>query len=140
MLNYGFAFLTSLTIAIAFRGPLRAVAGSGVTGLIGWAGYDVALRLGAPQMLAAFLGALLVGFAGEVLARHFREPAILFVVPGLFPLVPGLMVYGGMLNLARQEFSAAAFVLTRTMFYTGSLAAGLALPATLFRRRTPRNR
>jgi uncharacterized membrane protein YjjB (DUF3815 family) len=134
MLNYLFAFLTSAAIAVSFRGNLRAAPASGLAGALGFAGYDVCYRLGGPQMLAAFVGAFLVGAAGELMARRLREPTLMFVVPALFPLVPGLMAYGGMLSLARQELSVAAHELTRTAFYAGALAAGLSIPPALWRK------
>lgn len=134
MINYLFAFLTSAAITVSFRGPLRALPASGLAGLLGWAGYQGAQAMGAPQVGCAFMGALVVGTAAEVMARRLREPALLFVVPGLFPLVPGLMAYNGMLLLAREELLTAGQTLTRTMFYAGALAAGLAVPAAMFRR------
>jgi len=135
VINYLFAFITSAAIAISFRGPLRAAPAAGLAGMIGYAGYQVSTQwFGAPQMLGAFLGALLVGTTGEIMARRLREPTILFIVPGLFPLVPGLMAYNGMLLLAREELLEAGKMLTRTIFYAGALAAGLALPPALFRR------
>lgn len=137
MLNYLFAFLTSAAIAISFRGPLRAVPASGLAGFLGWAGYDITLRLGFPATLGAFVGALVVGLAGELLARRLREPTLMFVVPGLFPLVPGIIAYRGMLSLAQGDFVAAAQELTRTLFYAGALAAGLSMPPAFLRRKRP---
>jgi uncharacterized membrane protein YjjB (DUF3815 family) len=135
MLTYLFAFITSAASVISFRGPLRAVPAAGLAGVLGWAGYDGLTFLGAPEMLRAFVGALLVGAAGEWMARRLKEPTTMFIVPGLFPLVPGLMAYNGMLYLAREEMVSAAQTLTRTAFYAGALAAGLALPPAIFRRR-----
>jgi len=133
-LNLLFAFMASASIAVAFRAPLRAVPASGLAGLLGYGAYALSHFYGAPQMLSVFLGALLVSAGGELMARLLREPATMFVVPGLFPLMPGLMVYSGMLNLARGELSLAGQELTRTLFYAGALAAGLALPPAFARR------
>lgn len=133
MTNLFFAFVTSAAIGISFRGPLRAIPGAGLTGLLGYAVYSLALQADAPQLLAVFLGGLMVGLAGELLARRLREPVLLFVVPGLFPLVPGLMAYNGMLMLTREQLAESGMLLARTMFYAGALAAGLALPPVLIR-------
>lgn len=135
MLNYLFAFITSAAIAVSFRGRLGAVPASGLAGFVGYAGYDLTIRLGGPQTLGAFVGALAVGVAGELLARRLREPTLMFVVPALFPLVPGIMAYGGMLSLARQDLGRAGHELTRTVFYAGALAAGLSVPPAILRRR-----
>lgn len=134
MMNLLFAFLASAAITPAFRVPLPAIPWVGLVGMLGWAAYWVSELAGAPMMMSAFLGALAVGAAAEALARRLKHPATLFVIPGLFPLVPGLMAYGGMLFLAREELTAAAQMLARTLFYAGALAAGLALPPALMRR------
>lgn len=138
MTNYIYAFITSVAIAVSFRGPLRAVTASGLAGLLGYLSYDLILRFQGSMMLGAFVGALLVGAAGEVMARRLKQPTTLFVVPGLFPLVPGLMAYNGMLLLAQENWSAAAQMLSRTAFYAGCLAAGLALPPAIMRRNRTR--
>lgn len=134
-MSYLFAYITSAAIAIAYRGPLRAIPGAGLAGLLGWAGYHASRSFGAPEMLAVSIGAFMLGTTGEVLARMMREPTPLFVVPGLFPLVPGLLAYNGMLFLAREELVSAGQALARTGFYAAALAAGLALPPAIFRLR-----
>lgn len=135
MITYLFAYICSAAIAVSFRGPRRAIPWVGLGGMVGWAGYDLALRLGVPAPMATFLGALALGTAGELLARRLREPTILFTIPGLFPLVPGLIAYNGMLLLAREDTSGAALQISRALFFAGALAAGLAVPPALFRRR-----
>jgi uncharacterized membrane protein YjjB (DUF3815 family) len=135
MMSYFFAFLTSAAITLSFRGRPRAVPGAGAAGMLGYVVYDICVRVQGSQVLGVFLGALAVGTAGELLARRLREPNLVFVVPALFPLVPGIMAYGGMLNLARGEMSAAVHDLTKTLFYAGALAAGLSLPPAFLRRR-----
>lgn len=135
MITYLFSFVTSAAIAVSFRVPRRAIVGVGFSGLMAWAGYDLSLKMGAAPGLAIFLGAIALGTAGELLARRLKEPTILFIIPGLFPLVPGLIAYNGMLLLSRDRLSEAALQITRALFYAGALAAGLALPPTLLRRR-----
>lgn len=134
-MNGLFAFVTSAAIAIAFRSPLRAVPAAGLTGLLGWLTSRAVSQNGLPSIFGTFLGALVVGTMGELLARRLRKPAPLFVIPALFPLVPGLMAYNGMLLLAREELAQAGQLLTRTVFYAGAIAAGLAIPSALLRRR-----
>lgn len=138
MTNYIYAFLTSAAIAVSFRGPLRAVPASGLAGLLGYLSYDLIIRYQGSMMLASFVGALLVGATGEFMARRLKQPSTLFVVPGLFPLLPGLMAYNGMLLLAQENWTTAAQMLSRTAFYTGCLAAGMALPPAVMRRNRPR--
>ncbi|MFO7275147.1 MAG: threonine/serine exporter family protein [Bacillota bacterium] len=134
MITYPFAFLTSAAIAVSFRSPRGVILWSGFCGLVAWAGFDLALRAGAPDPAAVLVGALALGTAAEVLARRLHQPAILFVIPGLFPLVPGIIAYRGMLLLSQSRLAEGAWQLARALLIAGILAAGLAVPPVLFRR------
>lgn len=134
MITYPFAFLTSAAIAVSFRSPRGAILWTGLCGLVGWAGFDLALRAGAPAPAAVLVGAVTLGTASEVLARRLHQPAILFVIPGLFPLVPGIIAYRGMLLLSQSRLAEGALQLARALAIAGILAAGLAIPPVLFRR------
>lgn len=135
MITYVASFVTSAAIAISFRSPRRAIPWIGLCGLAAWTGYDVCLRLGLAEELSVFIGAFSLGILAEVLARRLRQPAILFVMPGLFPLVPGIIAYRGMLLIAREMMQEGGIQVLRALFIAGSLAAGLAIPPVLFRRR-----
>jgi uncharacterized membrane protein YjjB (DUF3815 family) len=136
MITTLFAFIASAALAASFREPVRGCGAAGIAGALGWAAYHSAITYGhTPELFAAFLGAVTVGVASELMARYLKEPTVLFVIPGLIPLVPGLMAYNGMLALAREDYFVAGQSLTRTLFYAGALAAGLALPPAFFRMR-----
>lgn len=135
MLTYLSAFITSAATSLAMRGPKQTVVPIGLVGLLGWIGYQLGLWIW-PQSrpFAAFLGALVVGIVAELFARRFRQPTILFIIPGLFPLVPGIMAYRGTLALISGELTTAAATWTETGLYAGGLAIGLTIPPALFRR------
>ncbi len=134
VITYPFAFVTAAAIAISFRSPRRAILWTGLCGLAGWAGFDLALRAGAPDPAAVFAGALALGVVSELLARRLHLPAILFVIPGLLPLVPGIIAYRGMLLLSQSQLAEGAWQLARALLIAGILAAGLAIPPVMFRR------
>ena len=134
VITYPFAFLTSAAIAVSFRSPRRAILWTGLCGLVAWAGFDLVRRAGAPEAAAVFAGALALGMASEVLARRLHQPAILFVIPGLFPLVPGIIAYRGMLLLSESRLAEGAWQLARALLIAGILAAGLAIPPVVARR------
>lgn len=137
MIQYPFAFITSACIAVSFRAPRQAIPWVGLSGLVAWAGYDITLRLGGPAGFAVFIGAISLGTLAEWLARRLRQPVILFVIPGLFPLVPGIIAYRGMLLFSQERLQEGASQLFRALFFAGTLAGGLAVPPALFRRRRP---
>ena len=83
--------------------------------------------------LGAFLGAFLVGAAGNLMARWLQRPAALLQVPGLILLVPGSLGFRSLSSLLHRdvlsgvhtafEMSLVAIALT-----TGLLLAGLVAP------------
>ncbi|HLO03510.1 MAG TPA: threonine/serine exporter family protein [Symbiobacteriaceae bacterium] len=136
MLMYISAFLTSAATSLAMRGPKHTILPIGVIGLLGWAGYQLGLIIWPGSgAFSAFLGALVVGVAAEVFARRLHQPTILFIIPGLFPLVPGIMAYRGTLALINGELTKAAATWVETLLYAGGLAVGLTIPPAVLRRR-----
>ena len=37
---------------------------------------------------ASFLGSLILGLLSHVMSRRYKRPVIIFIVPGIIPLVP----------------------------------------------------
>ncbi len=106
-------------------------------GLGGGLGYLVAVlatpNFGIPGYLQVFLGAVVVGFFAEWMARIFKSPALTFCIPGIIPLVPGVTAYRTMQLLSEQKWDEAAAAGFSTAASTFSIAFGLMLMIALFR-------
>lgn len=97
---------------------------------------------------ATFMGALVVGFLGEILARRLRIPTPTFTICGVIPMIPGTFAFGamiGMLQLAGVLSVTAAPLpgdlllnmmtnFIKTGLILGALAAGIAIPSLFFHR------
>lgn len=88
------------------------------------------LFLGAQALLGGiFLPSLLAsGFAvlyAELMARLLRTPATLFVIPAIFPLVPGSSLYYAMSCAVRGELADARAYGTQTLLCALAIAAGI---------------
>lgn len=42
---------------------------------------------------ASFLGSLILGLMSHTMSRRYKRPVIIFIVPGIIPLVPGGAAY-----------------------------------------------
>ncbi|GGF45521.1 hypothetical protein GCM10011519_19280 [Marmoricola endophyticus] len=91
--------ITAGASAYAAYAPLRSVAPIAVIGGAAIAVYQLALdnALGAPW--SAALAALLVGLVAFAVAARVRIPALVVVVTGIIPLLPGLSIYRGLIDL-----------------------------------------
>ena len=67
----------------------------------------------------------------ELVAKHVRAPATLFLIPTLIPLVPGNSVYLMMLGLVRGDREAMELYGTLTAQWAVGLAAGISLVAVV---------
>jgi uncharacterized membrane protein YjjP (DUF1212 family) len=103
---------------------LPIAAGAGALG----AGVHGALDLiGFNQIGASAVAAVLIGFCGGTMSRHFRLSPLVIAVSGLTPLLPGLTTYRAMFELAVQRTTnglPTAMVAVATAL---ALAAGVVL-------------
>ena len=84
------------------------------------------------NLLCAVLVVSMVSAAyAELVAKHVRAPATLFLIPTLIPLVPGNSVYLMMLGLVRGDREAMELYGTLTAQWAVGLAAGISLVAVV---------
>lgn len=126
-----FAFITSAGFSILFSIPRDSVLSSGLTGAFGWIVNIFISNFFTSPVSGIFCGALTVGLIGETLARHFKKPATIYIIPGIVPLVPGAGMYYTMLALIEKRFHDAATIGTETIFIAVAIAIGIILSSAL---------
>ena len=88
------AFLGTLAFAILYEVQTRIYFVCGLVGAIGWLVYLIAFNFFSIQeSVAIFISAFIVVCISRFSGIIFRCPATMFLVPGIFPLVPGVKVY-----------------------------------------------
>ncbi len=87
------AFLATLAFAVLVNAPMREFGYAGITGAVGWLVYCLCLRGGTSAVGAAFLAALTLAFVSRAFAVVRMRPATVFLISGIFALVPGAGVY-----------------------------------------------
>lgn len=86
------AFVGTVTFSTLFNVPKRYYLSCGLVGTFGFVVYEiVAMYASAP--ISAFCGALFVVFASRMLTVRMKCPITMFLIPGIFPLIPGARVY-----------------------------------------------
>jgi uncharacterized membrane protein YjjP (DUF1212 family) len=126
------AALVGLAFVVTLRAPARDVIWTCSAAVLAiFANFIATKALG--KIAGAFVAGLLVGLAGNAIARHFRRPALVFVVPGLLMLIPGTMGYSSAVSLVAGrtvkgiDMAFDTFVSLLAIAY-GLLAATLILP------------
>ena len=136
LLQMGVAFLYTITFAIIFHTPRREWLCCGFTGAVGWLVYVVCVHFGLDVATASFFATLaLAGFA-RVFAFWRKAPVTVFLITGIFPLVPGAGIYYTGYHLFMSDNSLALDKGLETIKIAVAIALGigivLSLPPFLF--------
>jgi uncharacterized membrane protein YjjB (DUF3815 family) len=100
--------LGALGFAIMFRVRPRYLAVSSVVGGICFSVYWLFdIVIGADPFVSALLSSIVVSAISEVLARLARCPAIVFLLAGIIPIVPGSFLYRMMRALIEKNVNEA---------------------------------
>lgn len=133
-----FAFFSAAGFAVIFNIPRRSIFHAGLCGSFGWIVYYMLKSFYHSEVIATFFGALVVGLLGEVLARLFKKPATLYIVPGMIVLVPGYSLYYAMLHVANRNYPEAAGTGAQAAFIAISIACGILMATSIVRIFSPR--
>ena len=85
------------------------------------------------EALGFFVGTASVAVASEILAVMMKNPATVFLLSGLLPLVPGGGLFYMMRALVQEEFAQAFAIGYQTMMAAASIALGVAVVSSVFR-------
>jgi len=124
-LHFLYSTIATIGFSIFLNVPKKALLPAGITGGIGWTLFYMLVGTFSNDLFANFTAALVVSFISEVLARKLKQPAILFVIPGIIPLVPGLGMYNTMLYLVQGNFDLAIATGANVLFVGGAISLGV---------------
>ena len=87
------SFIGCVGFAIYFNVHSWGVPLTSLGGLITWAAYLIAMKLGCDVIGANFWAAVVAATYAEIMARVRKYPAITYLVVSAFPLLPGAGIY-----------------------------------------------
>ncbi|MGO1544516.1 MAG: threonine/serine ThrE exporter family protein [Gulosibacter sp.] len=118
----------SISVAVWNGARMRTIVFSIVVGLIAWIGYTAAILSGSSIALASGVGALFASFVGMIIGQRLHIPSIAVTTAAIVPMVPGSMVFRGILEVAESEGDSQNLILGVTEL-VGAGAVGIALAA-----------
>jgi len=132
-MHFLYSTIATMGFSVFLNAPKSALIPSGLTGGIGWTFYYYLINATNNDILSNFLAAVLVAWISEYLARKLKYPAILFVIPGIIPLVPGLGMYNTMLYLVQTNYELAISKGANVLFVGGAISLGVLVVTSLSR-------
>lgn len=132
ILHYAVQFLVTMVATVAFsllfHVPRRHYAACGITGAVGWLVYVLCrdlLALTAPA--AVLIATLPLTACARGFALRQKAPITVFLLSGIFPLVPGSGIYYTAYYFLRGFSSLSAATGIETLKTALALSLGIAL-------------
>lgn len=128
-----FTGIATISYAIIYQVPIRALLGCGIIGL--GAGFTLAelSALGIHRAGATLVAALMVALFSQWLATWQKVPATVFALAGIIPLVPGYRAYTAVTHMMNQEVLLGLEKGIETLFIALAIAAGLVIGESMVR-------
>ena len=103
----------------------------GIAGTIGWAAYLIC-----QQMMPAggiFVSSFCISLLSQIFARKLRCPVTVFLIPAVYPTVPGAGIYRTVYYIIMGENSLAGHYFLDTLTTAGMIALGIYLVDILWK-------
>lgn len=125
------AFISTICFAILFHVQKKHLLICGTVGALGWYVYLLAENNHLSTILATFLASLLVTQISYILSKKLKTPVTVFLIVGIIPLVPGLMLYRTMYALMLSDYLAAIEYGILTFQIAGVIAGAIVIISLL---------
>jgi uncharacterized membrane protein YjjB (DUF3815 family) len=127
------AAAVSLAFAVSLAAPRRVLVAAAVGGALIWVMYVVLRSWNVTPVLASAISAIVIGLLANILARRRHAPVLPYIVPAIAPLLPGTMLYRGLVELNTGDPQAGMLSLIGALSVALALGAGVNLGGELVR-------
>lgn len=142
--------IAAMGFSVLFNVPARTLPSIFLIGAMGGMTRLLLLQFDINFIIASFLGAIVIGVLSIPFAHGKHAPPLVFSIPAVIPMVPGLFAYRMMLGLIRLSGDVPPEAFTQTlyetvsnglkvMFVLMSLAGGVAVPMLVTRKQSAKH-
>lgn len=104
------AVIIAIAVAVFNGAGIRIILVSALLSAITIAGYTVGAGVGLNAAAASALGALVASFVGMLIAHNLHVPSVAVTTAAIVPLVPGVTVFQGLLEMVHSGGSTTGVV------------------------------
>ena len=101
------SFWGTLMFSVLFNVQRKYYYGCGLAGMCGWMCYYICQNIFSPAM-SCFFGTIVIVICSRMLSVRMKCPITVFLISGIFPLVPGAGVYNTAYYLVTGDAALAA--------------------------------
>ena len=132
------SLLATFSFAVLFSVEKKQLVFCGLTGAIGWCVYMLCVNHDTSEAIANLIATLALTLVARIFSAVRRTPVTVYLLTGIFPLVPGAGIYYTSYYFIMGETSLFSQYAMSTVKIAGSIVLGIifgfALPQSLFNR------
>lgn len=127
------AFMATFGFAVMLNVPKKYLIYASSVGTFAWFIYLILLNNGADKRMAVFWASFGVAILAHIYARIIKAPVTIFLIPGIFTLVPGEGMYNIVSQMIQGKSTLAGNYLSQTIQLAGMIALGVFMADSLVR-------
>ena len=125
------AFVATIALSIIFHTPRNQYAFAGITGAVGWLIYIVYMHFQPDTVFASFFAALGLAYISRIFSFVRRAPLTIFLISGIFPIVPGAGIYYTGYHIFMNDNAAALATGMETIKIAIAIAIAIGIVVSL---------
>ena len=136
ILQFLLAMIATASFAVLFCVPKDQFLFSSLTGAFGWISYLIFCELGCGAVMSSLLATFFLTIISRLFAALLKNPVTLYLVTGIFTLVPGAGIYYTAYYFILDDMASFAAKGTETFKIAGAITIGIifgfSIPQKLF--------
>ncbi|MBW4836499.1 MAG: threonine/serine exporter family protein [Staphylococcaceae bacterium] len=132
LLHFTISFISTVLFSIIFNAPKKLLVACGFVGAVAWTIYQFTVGMDLGKVGASFLGSLILGLMSHTMSRRYKRPVIIFIVPGIIPLVPGGAAYEATRYLVSNNYTYAVNTFLEVTLISGAIAFGILVSEIIY--------
>ena len=119
------AMVATISFAILFNAPRKEIFYCGLTGALGWGVYYAMTQNNFNSVLSALIATFCLTIMSRCFAVIRKSPVTMYILPGIFPLVPGAGIYYTAYYLFNGNTEMSGFKGLETLEIAGAIVFGI---------------
>ena len=125
IIHFAVAVITTIAFAILFSAPKKELIFCGLSGALGWIVYFVMTKAGFGVVISSAAATFLLTIFSRAFAVIRCVPATIYLLTGIFPLVPGAGIFYTAYNLFIDNTMYASAKAIETFEIAGAIVIGI---------------
>jgi uncharacterized membrane protein YjjB (DUF3815 family) len=125
------AMLATLGLAILFQVPRKQWLPCCIAGGIGWFSSSILVQFGFPIVLATVVATIVITILARFLSTLRGMPVSVFLLTGIFPLVPGVKIYLAATYAFSKEMALFGEAGMEAIMQSGAIVMGILVASSI---------